>query len=564
MAVPEQQAVAIQPFDPRDEVGIVFEVDPSSVKLNLEGGAASEGGGRCEVGEFVVLDCGSAAVLGRLLRIQLPESDRLGADKHEGSMSPIGTVQLLTTIRLETRDVAAGVEVYPPIGARAYAADTSLIRALAEASSDSNGTRPVVLDIATLADGTPTGLAPEKLFGRHCAVLGTTGGGKSWTLARLIEAAAEFRSKVILLDPTGEYYTLDSAARHVSLGGSDRPDHAIEATFPYQDLLEDDLIALFRPDTRVQLAKMRAAIKSLKLAAIVGYSSSLVAGNGCIPKAGQPKAPFDAEYHEHIAEIENPEATFDVSLLPTQIRLECVWPAEGLTPGERARWGEPRVDELSECDTLMARIEQHLSAPEYSCIFGTDGLRSFGSVVRDFLDSDDQVLRVSLRQLAFTGSTREIVVNAIGRHLLQLGRAGEFNERPLVVLIDEAHQFLNKAVGEPWWSHTLDSFELIAKEGRKYALTACLATQRPRDLPEGVLSQMGTFIVHRLVDDADREIVERASGEVDREAAKFLPSLGPGQAVVIGAELPMPFTLHFRAPEHPPDSRGPDYQAFWR
>jgi uncharacterized protein len=564
MAAPEQEAVLIPLFDPRDEVGVVFEVDPSSVKLNLEGGAASQGGGRCEVGEFVVLDCGEAAVVGRLMRVQLSEADRLGADKHEGSMSPIGTVQLLTTIRLPTRDVAAGVEVYPPLGARAYAADTSLIRSIAEASSDSNGTRPVVLDIATLADGTPTGLAPEKLFGRHCAVLGTTGGGKSWTLARLIEAAAEFRSKIILLDPTGEYYTLDSGAKHVSLGGRDRPEGAVEAIFPYRDLLEDDLIALFRPDTRVQLAKMRAAIKSLKLAEIVGYSSPLVAGNGCIPKAGQPKAPFDAEYHDHIEEIETPEATFDVELLPIQIRLECVWPSEGLTPGERARWGEPRVDELSECDALMARIEQHLSAPEYACLFRSDGLSSFSSVVRAFLDSADRVLRVSLRQLAFTGSTREIVVNAIGRHLLQLGRAGEFEQAPLVVLIDEAHQFLNRAVGEPWWSHALDSFELIAKEGRKYALTACLATQRPRDLPEGVLSQMGTFIVHRLVDDADREIVERASGEVDREAAKFLPSLGPGQAVVIGADLSMPFTLHFRPPTRPPDSRGPDYQKYWR
>jgi hypothetical protein len=551
-------------FDPREEVGVVFEVDPSSVKVNLHGGAASHGGGRCEVGEFLILDCGAVAVIGRLMRVQLPESDRLGADKHEGSMAPIGTVQLLTTIRVGTGEVVAGVELYPPLGARAYAVDTGLIRSVAEASSDRNGSKPVVLDIATLPDGTPTGLAPEKLFGRHCAVLGTTGGGKSWTLARLLEASAEFRGKLVLFDPTGEYYTLDSGTRHLSLGGSDRPDAAVEVTFPYRDLLEDDLIALFRPDTRVQLAKMRAAIKSLKLAEIVGMSSTLVAGNGCIPKAGQPKAPFDADYHAHIAEIETPQARFDAELLPMQIRLECVWPSEGLSPGERARWGEPRLDELSECDTLMARIEQHLNAPEYACIFSSDGLRSFSSAVRDFLDSDDPVLRVSLRQLAFTGATREIVVNAIGRHLLELGRSGEFNERPLVVMVDEAHQFLNKAVGEPWWSHSLDAFELIAKEGRKYALTICLATQRPRDLPEGVLSQMGTFVVHRLVDDADREIVERASGEVDREAAKFLPSLGPGQAVVIGAELPMPFQLHFRPPANPPDSRGPDYQAYWR
>jgi DNA helicase HerA-like ATPase len=79
-----------------------------------------------------------------------------------------------------------------------------------------------------------------------------------------------------------------------------------------------------------------------------------------------------------------------------------------------------------------------------------------------------------------------------------------------------------------------------------------------------VLSQIGTFIVHRLINDEDRSVVERASGEIDREAAKFLPSLGPGQAVVIGVELPMPLTVQMLAPTTPPDSRGPDYQAHWR
>jgi len=64
--------------------------------------------------------------------------------------------------------------------------------------------------MATLPEASQAsiGLTAEQLFGRHCAVLGATGGGKSWTVARLIEQAARFRSKVILLDATGEFYTL--------------------------------------------------------------------------------------------------------------------------------------------------------------------------------------------------------------------------------------------------------------------------------------------------------------------------------------------------------------------
>jgi len=110
----------------------------------------------------------------------------------------------------------------------------------------------------------------------------------------------------------------------------------------------------------------------------------------------------------------------------------------------------------------------------------------------------------------------------------------------------------------------LDSFELIAKEGRKFCLNICIATQRPRDIPDGVLSQMGTMLVHRLTNEKDREVVEKASGDIDRSAAAFLPTLAPGQAVIIGVDFAIPFTVQVSKPEQEPDSRGPDYQNCWR
>jgi DNA helicase HerA-like ATPase len=74
---------------------------------------------------------------------------------------------------------------------------------------------------------------------------------------------------------------------------------------------------------------------------------------------------------------------------------------------------------------------------------------------------------------------------------------------------------------------------------------------------------MGTLIVHRLTNDKDREIVERASGEIDRSAAAFLPTLSPGQAIIIGVDFPMPLTIQIEKPTQRPDSRGPDYQKHW-
>jgi DNA helicase HerA-like ATPase len=131
-------------------------------------------------------------------------------------------------------------------------------------------------------------------------------------------------------------------------------------------------------------------------------------------------------------------------------------------------------------------------------------------------------------------------------------------------VLDEAHHFLNKTLGDENARYVLDSFELLAKEGRKHSLNLCIATQRPRDIPEGILSQMGTLVIHRLTNDQDREMIERASSEVDRTALDLVPGLQEGHAVIVGVDFPIPLTVQILKPAKQPDSRSPDYQGQWR
>jgi DNA helicase HerA-like ATPase len=145
-----------------------------------------------------------------------------------------------------------------------------------------------------------------------------------------------------------------------------------------------------------------------------------------------------------------------------------------------------------------------------------------------------------------------------------MARSGKFRECPLLVFLDEAHNFLNKTLGEEDTRYPLDSFELIAKEGRKSSLNICISTQRPRDIPEGILSQMGTLVIHRLRNDRDRDLVERASSDADRSAMTFIPELGDGQAVIVGVGFPISLPVQMTRPAQPPDSRGPDYQKQWQ
>jgi len=74
---------------------------------------------------------------------------------------------------------------------------------------------------------------------------------------------------------------------------------------------------------------------------------------------------------------------------------------------------------------------------------------------------------------------------------------------------------------------------------------------------------MGTLIVHRLTNDRDREVVERACGEIDKAASAFLLNLRPGQAVIIGTDFPVPLTIQIDKPNTQPKSDGPDYQKYW-
>jgi hypothetical protein len=575
------EALPSFPFEPERLIGTVVEVTPSLAKVNLPLAAKLDGAlhhgerrGGGDIGEFVVLDAGDNAVLARLGEIRLPERDRLTVEPKVGKRAqdvhPLGTVQLLASVPLDGSPVERGVKRFPQVGARAYSLDPRFVAWIVEHISEAQAEdSALLLELASIP-GTAAArvrVTPERLFGRHCAVLGATGAGKSWSLARIVERVAEYKAKVILLDATGEYHELSRpTVKHISLGGEDRPAGTGQNSFPYRSLEERDLFALFQPAGRVQVPRLREAMRSLKLARILGDEHELVE-EGCIPKANRAKAPFEKEYITHTEELRRPTADFDIDKLPAQIAHECVWPSGwGQRRGEHddSVWGDPHEGDFSFCTTLIGRIESDLAADAFAPLFRSDHDSVLDTIDAFLADEETSILRVSLRHLSYDRSVREILANGLGRVLLTKGREERFKAAPLVLCVDEAHQFLNKELGDEFSRYPLDAFELVAKEGRKYSLSICLATQRPRDIPDAVIGQMGTLLVHRLTNDRDRRMVERAAGELDRSAAEFLPNLAPGQALLLGVEFPISLTIQVTPPDAKPDSSGPDFQQHWQ
>ncbi len=529
-------------------IGAVFQVGLSTLRVFISD--PDSGQQTAGVGDYVAADCGEFCAIGQMTEMNV----------HEQSTAPIGVIELFATLDRRNGIVTSGILRSPRLGAQVYAAPPALVQLVITSRYRKSSDNPMIIDLAHLPDAgsTPIGFAPDSLFGRHLAIVGTTGSGKSWTLGRLIEEVAKFNSKVILFDAAGEFENLPGGSMNTYVGyDPDPPEGAVEVAVPYYELRESDLYAIFKPSGRSQFPKLRMAMKSLKLARLAPH----LALDGTIIKAHRMKMDFDNEYRHFSAELESPTADFDIHLLAKQMENECVNPQRSAT--EPMIWGGPNASDYSDCVPLMNRIQDIIRSANLAAIFQPGDRPSLFEEIRHFLTSDScRVLRISLQYLAFEHNAREIVANAIGRHLLEIARTGFFRQQPLLLIMDEAHQFLNSSLltGDHF---PLDAFGLIAKEGRKYALNICLATQRPRDIPEGVLSQMGTLIVHRLINDYDRQLIERATSSMDHNTAASIPVLAPGDAIVIGVDFPIPLSVKVIQPACRPDSRGPDYQRFW-
>jgi hypothetical protein len=554
------------------KVGVVSTITSQFVKVNLSHAGDVSGSyidgkryGRGEVGEFVLIEGQQNITLGRMTEVKLPDRDRaeLSLD-FDGlkQLDAIGYVQLLGSINTEHLKIQAGITSYPRLGDRVFSAPSEFLSALPELMNGgiTEGVEAkITLELGEVSGemGSKIHVTPEKLFGRHCAILGSTGGGKSWTTAKLIEECARYNnSKVIIIDATSEYRTLDeSYTEHFHIGTPiHKSSKSLEICIPPTDFIESDFIAIFDPSGKVQGPKLKEAIKSLRLVLL----EPELFQNGIVEKIGNSKELYRKAMNskENSKLVDKPSQPFDVSKLIPQIVQECCF-------DNGDKWGK-ETNDLSYCSSLFTRIQAVIYSPSLSAVFNNnDDLKKLGEVLDSFYIGNNKVFRLCLSDVSYEFYAREVLANVIGRKLLTFARKGRFRDKPVLTVVDEAHNFLGKRIGAEDHSTRLDAFEMIAKEGRKYGLNICLATQRPRDITEGVLSQMGTLLVHRLTNDRDREIVERACGEIDRSTASFLPNLKQGEVAMIGVDFPIPMTIQMGKPKRPPESDGPSFQNLW-
>ena len=511
--------------------GIYF---PSSKLLSRKPGETSG----INVGDFIVIEGDNHGFLARLTETGLHDSCNKTVSSQEDEMRVLGKAELLLVFKISDPDKAQKtVFAYPPVGAKVYACSDEQIEKYIRRFGSKAGGNDLYAAFGNLVSGNAVcNISLNALFGRHCAVVGTTGGGKSWTVSKLMEAMiANTNNKIILFDATGEYGAIQS--KTVILGKN--------SFLPYQKLSVNDLFILLKPGGESQKSILLEAVRSLKIVRLSGKT-------GIFKKAYQQRKEYNELYEKHVTEIEDNTCNFDINYLVPQIKEECVaYFPEG--------WGSADAKLYDQQASLVNRIVNLINTDVFNKLFGFKNASQYQVSIIDVIENfinmrgSEKILRINLEDVSSLFSAKEITANAIGSYLLNKARSKCFKDSPVVLVVDEAHQFMNKGVtDEHFDSLPLEAFDLIAKECRKYGLFLCIATQMPRDIPEGTLSQIGSFIVHRLINEKDKKVIENAASSAGKNMLSFLPALGEGEALLIGVDFPMPLLIKVEKPDNPP------------
>ena len=530
------------PFNKDYFLGEVYEVRPDGVSIKFASAQVLNdfhyNGIGANVGDFIVIEGKNYGFLARITDIKLEEPE-----------NAVGKAELLLTFKISEPDKAQKtVFIYPAIKEKVYCCSNEQVQSYAESFGKSGKEGEAFADFGTLVSNeAKCRVSLNALFKRHCAVVGTTGGGKSWTVSKLLEEVIDkTKNKIILFDATGEYNAIKS--KTLILGQN--------AYFPYQKLTLQDLFILLRPSAQSQRSTLLEAVRSLKIVRISGKI-------GTYKKAYMQRKEYNAFYETHVKEIEDNTCNFDINFLVSQLKEECVsYFPEG--------WGAADIKMYDSQASLVNTIINMINTSVFNDLFGFKNVSSQSASIIDVLenfliDSENQILRINLENVSSLFYAKEIIANALGSHILEKARKKEFVKNPIILTIDEAHQFLNKNAGYGADGESevfpLNAFDLIAKECRKHGVFLCIATQMPRDIPAGTLSQIGTFIAHRLINDKDKQVIENAASSAGKNTLAFLPSLGQGEALLIGVDFQMPLLIKMRRPKNPPQSETPDLKS---
>ncbi len=400
----------------------------------------------------------------------------------------------------------------------------------------------------TIDDSATAYLDGNRLFQRHAALLGSTGSGKSWTVASILERAANLpSSNLVVFDLHGEYRKL-SYARHLSIPGPDELGTSSNKLLylPYWLLNADEMQALFIDRTEFSAHNQVMVFQDAVIAEKKAILEQL--GKTEILNAFTLDSPIPFSIDNVVGTLKD-------------LNEEMEQGARGLKQGKF----------FGQFSRLLTRIRSKLSDKRYGFLFHapeTANDYSFmASMVKQLMDYKTEKAQVKVIDFSEVPSEiLPVIVGLVARIIYQIQFWTPHDKRrPLAMVCDEAHLYLPKKEGQnPVERRAVEAFEKIAKEGRKYGVALLIVSQRPSDVSSTILSQCNNVIALRLTNGDDQSTVKRLLPESLESLLDVLPIMDIGEALVVGDAVLLPSRIKITEPHEKPLSATIDFWTKWQ
>lgn len=387
----------------------------------------------------------------------------------------------------------------------------------------------------------------NKLFQRHAVIVGSTGSGKSWCVAKILEQVAALKSAdALLFDIHGEYSTLQGENfQHLKVAGPNDTIQEGMLFLPYWLLTYEEMLSLMldRSDSNAPNQAMM-------------FSSAVIDG----------KKEFlrDAGKTEMEANI-----TLD-SPIPYKLNrlLESLRAKDSeMVTGSR---GEKQGPYFGKLTRFIQRLETKQKDKRLNFMFcGDESLLTYDYMAelcsKLMLPSNDGSNGVKIIDFSEVPSDiLPLIVSLIARVIFSVQQwASIENRHPIAVFCDEAHLYIPANTEKSIDDASLVTFERISKEGRKYGIGLVVISQRPSEVNRTVLSQSNNFIAMRLTNVDDQSVVKRLLPDSLGDYAEMLPILDIGEALVVGDASLLPSRIRVSPPTLKPRSATIDFWDEW-
>lgn len=524
-----------------------------------------------QIGTFIKIPVGNISIFGIVSKVS--NSINNDNEKYKNG-SRFLTVNLIGE-KIGNKEFEKGVGLYPTINDEVHLVTQNDLAQIYGETKE--GT--IFIGKHSSSDNLDISLDLKKLVLRHAAIVGSTGSGKSNAAASIIKNILNNykNSRILLVDPHGEYPSAFPDTTIFRIGDTINP-----LVIPFWLMNFDELVFFLfgaRPieDQKPEYRQFRELITKCKKANFMLKSGEID------PNQITADSPIPFNIKEVWYEMNYLlNATYSNTSKDSQTKEDSL--AYLTNPGDSdkligatfkpylstSNTQPPHKSSNQEYYTYEKKLLRRLKDERFNFLFSPqnyenqDSIKDLNTLIFDWIGHSERLTILDLSNVPYEvldltiGLITRFVYDSMvwGKNLENTGR-----NRPLLIAYEEAHAYLRK---EDSTNYSKVSIEKIFKEGRKFGVGALVISQRPSEISDTILSQIGTFISLRLTNSSDQSYIKALSPDNLNSLIDLLPSLRIGEAIVIGEAIKIPTRVKIKLEEPRPQSDDPKIIENWK